>query len=270
MSHPLYEAAGSRRIVASSTRLCRNRDPDNIDRGIAGESNMGAFAGLSGLVFAGALFVVAHLGISSTGLRGVLVRTLGERGYLGVYSLLAIVTLVYLILTYNASSHAQFLWVPTHALRGIAFAVMPVAMMFLFGGFMVRNPTAVGQQAMLAGIGEGSGLLRITRHPFQWAVVLWATVHIIANGDAASLIFFGSLGTLSLVGTFAIDAKKARTMGEAWSRFAAVTSNVPFAAIAAGRNRLAVAELWLPLGVGLLGYGLVLWGHRYVSGVSLF
>lgn len=231
---------------------------------------MDAFAGLGELVFAGALFVGAHLGVSSTGLRGVLVRTLGERGYLGVYSLLAIVTLVYLILTFNGSSHAQFLWLPTHALRGIAFAVMPVAMMFLFGGFMVRNPTAVGQETVLAGIGEGSGLLRITRHPFQWAVVLWATVHIVANGDAASLIFFGSLGALSLLGTFAIDAKKARAMGEAWSRFAAVTSNLPFAAILGGRNRLVVTELWLPFVVGLVGYGLVLWGHRYLSGVALF
>jgi uncharacterized membrane protein len=234
------------------------------------ETSMGAFTGLQELIFAGVLFVVAHLGVSSTPLRGVLVRTLGERGYLGVYSLIAVVTLVYLIVTFNGSSHAQFLWAPSSVLRGIAFAVMPIAFVFLLGGFMVRNPTAVGQEAGLATVGEGSGLLRITRHPFQWSVVLWASVHILANGDAASLIFFGSLGTLSLVGTFAIDAKKARAMAAAWSAFASVTSNVPFAAILAGRNRLVLGELWLPLGVGLIGYALLLWGHVYVSGVALF
>jgi len=231
---------------------------------------MGAFAGLHQLIFAGALFVAAHLGVSSTPLRGLLVARLGQSGYRGLFSLLAVVTLVYLIFAFNGASHAEFLWTPTPALRGVAFAVMPIALMLLLGGFMVRNPTAVGQEAGLATVGEGSGLLRITRHPFQWAVVLWAVVHILANGDAASLVFFGSLGTLSLAGTFAIDAKKARAGGADWTAFARVTSNIPFAAILAGRNRLVLGELWLPVGAGLIGYALLLWGHTYVSGVALF
>ncbi len=90
---------------------------------------------------------------------------------------------------------------------------MPIAFTFLLGGFMARNPTAVGQESQIATVGQGTGLVRITRHPFQWAVVLWSVAHIIANGDVASLLFFGSLGTLSLAGTFLIDMKKARTMG---------------------------------------------------------
>ena len=69
-------------------------------------------------------------------------------------------------------------------------------------------------------VGQGAGLLRITRHPFQWSVVLWAIGHIVANGDVASLLFFGSLGALSLWGSFLIDAKKARTMGADWTAFA--------------------------------------------------
>jgi uncharacterized membrane protein len=234
------------------------------------EVSVSVFAGLQELIFAGVLFVVAHLGISSTPLRVVLVRALGQRGYLGLYSLLAVVTLVYLIMTFNGASHAQFLWAPSAALRHVAVAVMPLAFILLLGGFMVRNPTAVGQEAGLATAGEGSGVLRITRHPFQWSVVLWACVHVLANGDAASLVFFGSLGTLSLLGTFAIDAKKQRVAGADWTAFAKVTSNVPLAAVFAGHNRLVLRELWLPIGVGLLAYALVLWGHVYVSGVALF
>jgi uncharacterized membrane protein len=243
---------------------------DNGGARFAWETSMSAFAGLHELLFAGVLFVAAHLGISSTPLRDLLVRRLGQRGYLGLYSLIAVVTLVYLIMAFNGSSHAQFLWTPSPALRGLALLVMPVALVLLLGGFLVRNPTAVGQEAGLATIGEGSGLLRITRHPFQWSVVLWAGVHILANGDAASLVFFGSLGTLSLVGTFAIDAKKARAAGGDWAAFAKVTSNVPFAAILSGRSRLVVGELWLPLALGLVGYVVLLWGHVYVSGVALF
>ncbi|NJN51738.1 MAG: NnrU family protein, partial [Gammaproteobacteria bacterium] len=118
-------------------------------------------------------------------------------------------------------------------------------------------------------IGEGSGLVRITRHPFQWAVVLWSASHIVAGGDSDSLVFFGSFGAVSLFGTFLMDRKKARQLGPDWQSFANATSNIPFAAIIAGRNRLVVKELWQPVVVGLAGYALLLWGHEFVSGVPL-
>jgi uncharacterized membrane protein len=222
------------------------------------------------LILASALFLISHLGISSTPLRGALVKAIGERAYLGVYSILAVVTLVYLILTYNHASHVEFLWQPEPKLRAVAFAVMPIALIFALGGFLTKNPTAVGQEKQVTSVGQGSGLLRITRHPFQWAVVLWAAVHIVANGDAASVIFFGSLGLLSLVGSFLIDLKKSRTMGSDWVPFARATSNVPFAAILLSRNHLVMRELYAPIGVGLAAYVLVLWGHKYIAGVALF
>lgn len=222
------------------------------------------------LLLAGIVFVVAHLGVSSTSLRAVLVRTIGERAYLGVYSLLAAVTLVWLIVAYNHASHAEFLWLPSQAARSIPFIVMPIAFTFMLGGFMARNPTAVGQESQVRTVGQGTGLVRITRHPFQWSVVLWSVAHIIANGDVASLVFFGSLGTLSLAGSHLIDVKKARTIGADWGTFAAATSNIPFRAIVQGRNRLVLSELALPLIVGFAAYGLVIWGHAYVSGVALF
>ena len=49
------------------------------------------------LLLAAALFIAAHLGVSSTGLRAALVHRIGERAYLGLYSLLAAATLIYLI-----------------------------------------------------------------------------------------------------------------------------------------------------------------------------
>lgn len=221
------------------------------------------------LLLAAIAFIVAHLGVSSTSLRGALVRTIGDRAYLGVYSLLAAVTLVWLVVAYNHASHADFLWLPTQTARAIAFVVMPIAFTFLLGGFMARNPTAIGQESLIKTVGQGSGLLRITRHPFQWAVVLWSFAHIVANGDVASLLFFGSLGALSLAGSYLIDVKKARTIGADWATFASSTSNVPFAAIIQSRNRLVLSELALPVVVGFATYALVIWGHAYVSGVAL-
>ena len=222
------------------------------------------------LTLAGAIFLGTHLGISSTGLRGMLVRAVGERPYLAIYSIVAAVTIGYLVVTFNSASHAEFLWAPVPALRWTSFLLMPFAFIFLLGGFMTRNPTAVGQEGSIKQVGEGRGLLRITRHPFQWSVVIWAVAHILANGDTASLIFFGSLGLVSLLGSGFIDRKKAAALGNDWSVLAAATSNVPFAAIVQGRNRLVLSELQAPILAGLAAYALVFWGHRWVSGVSLF
>src|SRR5690606_18723514 len=136
--------------------------------------------------------------------------------------------------------------------------VMPVAAILLVGGFMVRNPTAVGMEGSMP---KGSdpdeltrGLTRGTRHPFQWAVVLWAAAHLAANGDRVSVVFFGTFLVLGLAGGVLIDRKKAVRLGADWQPFARVSSNLPFAAIAAGRNRLVLKELIAPVLVGLATY----------------
>ena len=220
------------------------------------------------LLLAAIVFVATHLGLSSTGLRGVLVRAIGERGFLALYSIVAVVAIVWLVLAFRASGATSVLWGPGQ--RGVAFALMPFAFVSLVGGFVVRNPTAVGQEGQVQAAGEGEGMLRITRHPFQWAVVLWAVVHIAANGDIASVLFFGSLGIVSFAGTFLIDRKKAARLGAAWQPFASATSNVPFAAILAGRNRLVLRELALPIALGIALYAVVLlWAHRWLGGVPL-
>jgi uncharacterized membrane protein len=60
-------------------------------------------------------------------------------------------------------------------------------------------------------------------------------------------------------------------LGAAWEPFAAQTSIVPFAAIAAGRNRFIPREIgFWRWGVALLVYALMLGGHAPVIGVSPF
>lgn len=225
------------------------------------------------MLLASVVFLATHLGISSTALRGRMVAALGERGYLGVYSLIALVTLGYLIWVYASLPRLPYLWLPSQALYLVPKLVMPVAAILLVGGFMVRNPTAVGQERSLP---EGTdadvltrGLTRVTRHPFQWAVVLWAGAHLIANGDGVSVIFFGTFLILGLVGGVLIDRKKQASLGAGWQPFAAVTSNVPFAAIAAGHNRLVLKELIAPILVGLVTYVGLFLVHPWLSGVRL-
>jgi uncharacterized membrane protein len=113
------------------------------------------------------------------------------------------------------------------------------------------------------------GILRVTRHPLLWGIALWAFAHLLANGDVASVLLFGTFLVLALLGPFLIDAKRRRARGAAYERFLAVTSNVPFAAIAAGRTSLHAAELgWWRIAAGLLLYVAFLAGHRWLFGVS--
>ena len=77
----------------------------------------------------------------------------------------------------------------------------------------------------------------------------------IAVGIAAALMLFGSVLIVAVNGMHSIDRKRAAKDPEGWSRYAAVTSILPFAAIAAGRNRFAPGEI----GWGRLGLALGLW-----------
>lgn len=227
---------------------------------------------MASMLLASILFLGSHLGISSTTLRGRLVTMLGQGGYLLAYSLVAALTLAYLIWMYSAAPRYDYLWLPQPALYAVPKIVMPIAMIFLLGGFMTRNPTVVGMEGSLRGSDPESltrGLTRITRHPFQWSVVLWSASHLIANGDRASVVFFATFLVLGLAGGPLIDRKKAAQLGSDWAGYARVTSNVPFAAIVRGHNRLAPGELVLPVVVGLVGYAALYWGHQWVAGVRL-
>ena len=92
---------------------------------------------------------------------------------------------------------------------------------------------------------------------------------IAATGDVASMLLFGSVGSLGLLGASLLDAKKARQYGTRWQRFAAQTSSLPFLAIAQGRQRLALGEtgLWRVL-LALALFAIFLAAHRKLFGVS--
>jgi len=73
---------------------------------------------------------------------------------------------------------------------------------------------------------------------------------------------------LAAAGTLLQDARKAQVHGEDWKRFAALTSNVPFVAIAQGRNRFAAGEIGLVrVAFGLILYGGMMASHAWLFGV---
>lgn len=218
---------------------------------------------------AGLILLVTHFGLSSTGLRPALVQVIGEQGFLGVYSLVAAGAFGLLIWTYGSVPRLDYAWFPDPSMFWVPKVIMPLAMIFMLGGFMVPNPTQVGGEKILDDGADTRGLLRITRHPFLWAVILWSVAHIIVNGDWVSIVFFGTFLALGGIGTLLLDRKKAVKLGDRWAAFAAVTSNVPFGAILAGRNRFVPGELLPPVAVGLAGYVAVWFLHEWIAGVPI-
>ena len=221
---------------------------------------------MTSLVIAAALFFGTHVLLSSTRLREVIVTRTGEKAFQALYSLISLVTIVWLCKEYARAGDLH-LWGPLDALRPLV--LVPIALAFLLAviGVTTPSPTATGGESQLDQEESCRGILRVTRHPFLWGVAIWAFVHSIVTGDAASLILFGTFLLLALAGPPLIDAKRRNRLGDKWDRFAAITSSVPFAAIVQGRSSFRLAELgWLRIAAGLVVFGVFLGIHPWLFG----
>ncbi len=210
------------------------------------------------LIVGALLWLLVHIGLSGTPARDALVGALGERAFRGVFSLLALASLIVLIVGYGRAD-TIVLWVAPAWFVALVDAAMLVAAILLACALVKPR-----------GAGDGPrGILRVTRHPMMSAVGLWSGAHLLANGDSASLLFFGTFLLTVLVGLPSADAKAARRDPAAAAALQGVTSRLPFGAILAGRNRLVLAEIgWLAPLVGLVGWAVALHLHQWVVGVS--
>jgi uncharacterized membrane protein len=213
------------------------------------------------LVAACVFFLLIHFVVSGTKLRDVLVSRLGAGPYRGAFALASLAGLAWMIYAYGRAPSVP-LWGFLLGFRPAAYVLVFIAFLFVVIGLMTPSPTRVGMESKLAdGPDVVRGMLRITRHPFLWGVALWALVHLIVNGFLASLILFGSLLLLAVLGTISIDAKRRRNFQEQWTSFARVTSDIPFAAIIAGRNRLQPA--FLEIGMWRLLLAIIVYGATF-------
>ena len=208
-------------------------------------------------------------------LRDLVTNAIGETAYIVVFSLVSAAALLWLWLAYNAASVSAGNHILYDLGPWVREAGIPVVLLaFLIGvpGFLLRrSPTRVGHQNIAPSSNSVTGIIAITRHPFLWGIAIWSAFHVAANGSEASVILFGSLFLLSLFGTVSIDAKRSRKLGMEWDAFAAHTSNLPFAAILAGRVKPNWREIFgWPMGAAVLLFLLFLFGHARMTGVSPF
>jgi uncharacterized membrane protein len=107
--------------------------------------------------------------------------------YLLLFSLLSAVALILIVMGYGQmQGQAKLnpeLWTPPTWLRHLTLLLMLPAMILLVAAYV---PSRIRTAA---------------KHPMLAAVKLWAFAHLLANGDLASVILFGSFltGRLSIV-----------------------------------------------------------------------
>ncbi len=219
---------------------------------------------MTSLAAAVIFLLVTHFS-SSTPLRPWAVARWGEGPWLGLYSLVSLGAFAWLVAAYRA---APTVWItaPVPGAGHLLLVLVPVAAILMIAANASPNAASLGQHGAMTR--EPVGILRVTRHPMLWGVGLWALGHLAANPDVASAWLFGGLAALSFGGMVAQEVKKRRDAPEGWAAYAARTSVVPFAAVVAGRGRLALdgGLLWqVPAGLAVAA-GLYV-AHPWLIGV---
>src|SRR4051812_18047968 len=223
---------------------------------------------MTSLIAAALFFLLIHLAVSGTRVRDATIGAIGQGPYMGLFVLASFAGLAWLGFGFSQARGApgnEVYWGLSETARYVQIALQLLAMLLIVPGLATPNPTSVRQEGALDRPDVVRGMLRITRHPFLWGVAIWAAGHLLVNGDVASLILFGTMLVLAISGTFSIDGKRRRALGAKYDAFVAQTSNLPFAAIVQGRQRLAVGEIgWLPILLAIVIWAALAWAHPFL------
>ena len=124
------------------------------------------------------LFFAIHLVPANVELKNGLIARFGPRGYKAIFGVFSLVGLALIVLGfYKLQRHPgknPILWDPPTWSRHLALALMLPAMIALVATYI---PSHI--HVML-------------KHPMLVAIKIWALAHLLANGDLAALILFGS------------------------------------------------------------------------------
>jgi uncharacterized membrane protein len=171
--------------------------------------------------------LVIFLGVHSVRIvaDGWRMRTLarvGEGGYKGVYSLLSLLGFALIIYGFGVARETPvLLWTPPVGMRHAASLFTLVAFVLLAAAYVPRN-----------------GIKARVHHPMVLGVKAWALAHLLANGNLAHVLLFGSFlawgvlcfiasrrrdratGTQYAAGTLSATAITVVAGGLAWMAFA--------------------------------------------------
>jgi len=214
------------------------------------------------LILAAIFFLGLHFGVAGTALRIRLIEKLGAKRYHAGFGVLSLLGLIWLLHAYRAADYVET-WGQLVWFKPVAAALMLAAFLFVVLGLLSRDAIRPAEAEPAVGI------QRVTRHPVLCGLGLWAATHVLANGDLAALILFGSLLGLVVGGGRSVAAKRRGQLGKHWPAYAAATAAMPFQAIRQGRNRLVWKEIkgWQTI-LALILFVAVMHFHGFLFGVS--
>ncbi|MGQ9364713.1 NnrU family protein [Azospirillum sp. ST 5-10] len=215
------------------------------------------------LYLASALLLFASHAVPSwPGVRPALIARIGRTGFVTLHSLLSVATLALFVHAYATVEVSGWVFVPAAWAPMLVVALMPVAVFLVVARLMRR---AGAPQAPL----PPAGVYRITGHPGSVGILLWALLHLQATGDLRRVILFATMAAIALFAIVKNDWVLRRAGTPQADAFRARTSVIPFAAILAGRQRLAPAEIGaLPVLAALATYAAILFVHPWLFGVD--
>lgn len=149
-----------------------------------------------GVLSAGLLiFVGSHIFVSRREARERLIARLGAGPYRGLFSLVALVGLVLIVYGFGEYRHTGWvdLWTPPGWTRHVAVLLMWPAVIALFAAYLPGR------------------IQRTLKHPMLVSLKLWATAHLIANGDLGSVLLFGSLLAYSVYARISLKRRPGAT-----------------------------------------------------------
>jgi uncharacterized membrane protein len=188
-------------------------------------------------------FAALHMVLASVQLRPKLVARLGEQRYLVLYSVGSLVLFVALVWVYFANKHAGLeLWgLPKGTLLELIVILgNGVAFVLLVSAFVQPSPTGMAPSQ-----GQAQGVLLITRHPLFMGIAIWAVAHLLPNGYASDVAFFGGMVAFTLLGAWHQDQRKLHAGPAEFTEFHAATPFLPFT----GRRTLQGLQQLSPLAV---------------------
>lgn len=201
-------------------------------------------------------FTATHLGLASTRVEPKLRARLGDGGFLGLYSLVALVIFVPLMTIYFGNRHAgPWLWViPVGpVLRALLYLGMTLGLVLVAGSLLRPSPASI----VPGGTAEVRGVYRVTRHPLVLGLAIVWALHLIPNASTADVAFFGGFLAFSLAGAWHQDARKLASGDATFRAFHAATAFLPF-----GRGFGGLTELpLLAIAIGVVASLFARWLH---------
>jgi uncharacterized membrane protein len=143
------------------------------------------------LLLAAIFFAGTHLGVAGTTIRDRAIAAFGQSGYRVAFSIASVVGLAWLLMAYNRTRYVVTWGIPDWWKPFAIILNNPDAPRFSAGRHRPDDAkpdrSRPGKSPRATTPGHRA---RVTRHPFLTGVGLWTLVHLIGDGDVASLVFF--------------------------------------------------------------------------------